>query len=210
MYVSGACVDALPENCPSNMVFTGTECVCDQAKYLAAAEDGSCTACISQLLKYDKASGSCVCTNGADHVLVNGEIKCVSECGDNEDEVDGNCVCEGEGKFIDAKTGRCTLESECSKIGEFDDGHKECVYTETCKEAGLKLSESTCVQSCALYYTDKDENEDKCTDKCPHWWYRTRDRFCAEERWRLNTAIAVPSVVGGVGIITMGLLIFLR
>ena len=33
-------------------------------------------------------------------------------------------------------------------------------------------------------------------EDCAHWWYRAEDDgFCKEQKWRKNTAIAVPIVV---------------
>ena len=54
------------------------------------------------------------------------------------------------------------------------------------------------MQSCELWKTDKREKEDKCVDKCPHWWFKKRDGFCKEEKWRLIVAIVIPSVIGGI------------
>lgn len=96
MYVSGTCVEAIAENCRGDKVFTGKECiecdsekgltyidgacVCDPTKYLAAAADGSCTACSDPLLKYDEAIGQCYCANGANLTKVNNVLHCDDPC----------------------------------------------------------------------------------------------------------------------------------
>lgn len=38
--------------------------------------------------------------------------------------------------------------------------------------------------------------EQHCVDECANWWYRANDYgLCEEQKWRKNTAIAVPIVV---------------
>lgn len=127
IYYEGLCIELTPENCPGiidatgtqcimckaseGLVESGNECVCDPSKFLAPNNDDTCTACVSPLLRYDADAGSCVCANGAKHVLVDGEVRCTDECGRNEIPVDGECV-SGD---------------ECAKIAEYDDGREQCL-----------------------------------------------------------------------------------
>lgn len=52
------------------------------------------------------------------------------------------------------------------------------------------------METCEKLYYEED-NDNKCIDECPHWWFKNRDGFCKEEKWRWTTAIVVPSVIGG-------------
>ena len=78
-----------------------------------------------------------------------------------------------------------------------------CIKNDRCNDykKGYKLADEksyTCVASCESEKYEEDENtmEPRCVDDCAHWWYRTEDDGrCKEQKWRKNTAIAVPVVV---------------
>ena len=78
----------------------------------------------------------------------------------------------------------CTEKERCNDYGE---GYK------------LKDEKScTCVAACESEKYEENENtmELRCVDDCAHWWYRTEDDGrCKEQKWRRDTAIAVPIVV---------------
>ena len=76
----------------------------------------------------------------------------------------------------------------------------KCISDEVCK-GDLKLADDgfgyTCVSTCSTekFEEDKDTAELRCVEDCSHWWYRAEDGLCKEQKWRKNTAIAVPIVV---------------
>ena len=133
MYVAGTCVEAIAENCKGDKVFTGKECitcdpekglaylngacVCDTAKYLTLADDGTCTACVSPLLTYDAIVGQCYCANGASLTVVDGEIHC-----------DGTCE---SGVYDFAQPQVCMDSCPSGMVLHSDSGHMRC---ETCSD----------------------------------------------------------------------------
>ena len=76
----------------------------------------------------------------------------------------------------------------------------KCISDEVCK-GDLKLADDgfgyTCVSACSTekFEEDEDTAELRCVEDCAHWWYRAEDGLCEEQKWRKNTAIAVPVVV---------------
>ena len=156
-------------------------------------EAGRTAVCVQGFV-YDATATNCVCGGDTVETLTGGS--CAASCGDNEQASDGRCVC-ADGAVLNS--GKCVMRSDCSRIFENDNGTWECLQAETCKQADMRQSmtaEKTCVATCDLYYEDKDEDEYKCVEKCPHWWYRTEDDGrCKEQKWKKNTAIAVPVVV---------------
>ena len=69
--------------CTASEVFQDGECVCNAEKHIAAAEDGSCTACDDALLAYDATSASCLCKNGGVLKETDGTISCDVPCKSN-------------------------------------------------------------------------------------------------------------------------------
>ena len=50
-----------------------------------------------------------------------------------------------------------------------------------------------------------------CVDECADWWYRANDYgLCEEQKWRKNTAIAVPIVVVLVLVIAVVVIVLVR
>ena len=73
-----------------------------------------------------------------------------------------------------------------------------CLSGDTCS-GNTKLASGgdgfTCVETCASgkYEENSENGEPRCVNDCAHWWYRAEDNgLCKEQKWRRDTAIAVP------------------
>ena len=115
----------------------------------------------------------CVCA--ADDSALNEEGNCVIPNADSEDckrraKIGGVMTC--------IKDARCNDYNEAYKLADDNYGY-------------------TCVSTCSTEKFEEDENtkELRCVEDCAHWWYRAEDGLCKEQKWRKNTAIAVPIVV---------------
>lgn len=129
---------------------------------------------------------------------------CLPKClGNNERVVDGKCVCTADAALSGTVCVIPDPESKDCKRRVDIDGVMTCIKNDRCNDykRGYKLEDDnsyTCVASCESEKYEEDENtmELRCVDDCAHWWYRTEDDGrCKEQKWKKNTAIAVPVVV---------------
>ena len=138
-------------------------------------------------------NGKCTCANGfvlsqdgsacecAGYLKDDGQT-CATNCGSGYWTIDGNkCVCpDGFTLSQDGWTCGCT-------------GY-------------LTENDTRCVEFCESWKFEEDEStkERRCVADCKAWYWTVQNGRCTEEKWRLNTAIAVPIVIvlaaGSVGV----------
>ena len=117
----------------------------------------------------------------------------MKNCGCHEVEKNKVCVCDS-GYDLDAERMACVASAACARY-VIEDEERICVEAGVCS-GDLKLaigSADLCVRDCAKWIQEGDEL--RCVEDCAHWWDRAEDGLCKEQKWRKNTAIAVPIVV---------------
>ena len=132
-----------------------------------------------------------------DNICTEGEHCGANEYYDSEYEV---CTCIDTAALADDD--RCVIPSpntDCERRMEID-GVMKCIGVNICIN-GMKLADDglgyTCVETCESGKFEEDEKtkELRCVKDCKAWYWTVKDGRCTEEKWRLNTAIAVPIVV---------------
>ena len=179
------CAAACPETAPAY----ATDRVCTTCRALMGAESEAVywqeTECVERC---DNENGLFVPLSGAE--------VCVA-CGPNERGADGQCACMADSAL--SVDGACVVPGagDCMRTYERE-GEQFCIRgAEICQD-GSKLQQDSfvCVQTCDKYEEDEDTTELKCVEDCSHWWYKADEAGkCEEQKWRKNTAIAVPVVV---------------
>ena len=131
-----------------------------------------------------------------------GAKSCVASCGDERAYAeDGRCLCDGA-SALSLDRSRCVVpgtDSDCIRRA-VSDGVQVCLAEDICTGSLRLISggdDHTCVSACpsGKFEEDAETKEFRCVEDCAHWWYRAEDGLCKEQKWRKNTAIAVPIVV---------------
>lgn len=123
--------------CGEGEISKEEKCVCDSGRYFARADDGTCTACTSDVLEFDPLFGRCLCVDGGALSVVEGIPTCGFPCESGAlDATDPeHCADVCPQTMVLHRSGNRLFCEECADYLYYDASEQEssCVSYERCR-----------------------------------------------------------------------------